>query len=74
VPPAQSEVIVQALEQRGVPHAYIAFAGEGHGFRKSANVKRALEAHVSFLAQIFGFEPADDLEPIEIENLDKAVY
>jgi dipeptidyl aminopeptidase/acylaminoacyl peptidase len=74
VPPAQSEVIVKALEQRGVPHAYIAFAGEGHGFRKAANAKRALEAHVSFLAQIFGFEPADDLEPIEIENLDKAVH
>jgi dipeptidyl aminopeptidase/acylaminoacyl peptidase len=73
VPPAQSEVIVQALEQRGVPHAYIAFAGEGHGFRKAANAKRALESHVSFLAQIFGFEPADDLEPIEIENLDQAV-
>ena len=73
VPPAQAEVIVKALEQRGIPHAYIAFAGEGHGFRKSENVKRALEAHLSFLAQIFGFEPADELEPIEIENLDKAV-
>ena len=73
VPPAQSEVIVKALEQRGIPHAYIAFAGEGHGFRKSENVKRALEAHLSFLAQIFGFEPADELEPIEIESLDKAV-
>jgi dipeptidyl aminopeptidase/acylaminoacyl peptidase len=74
VPPAQSEVIVKALEQRGVPHAYIAFAGEGHGFRKAANAKRALEAHLSFLAQIFGFEPADELEPIEIENLEKAVH
>jgi dipeptidyl aminopeptidase/acylaminoacyl peptidase len=70
VPPAQSEVIVKALEERGVPHAYIAFAGEGHGFRKSENVKRALEAHLSFLAQIFGFEPADEVEPIEIENVD----
>jgi dipeptidyl aminopeptidase/acylaminoacyl peptidase len=73
VPPAQAEVIVTALEERGIPHAYIAFAGEGHGFRKSENVKRALEAHLSFLAQIFRFEPADELEPIEIENLDKAV-
>jgi dipeptidyl aminopeptidase/acylaminoacyl peptidase len=71
VPPAQAEVIVTALEQRGIPHAYIAFAGEGHGFRKSENVKRALEAHLSFLAQIFGFEPADELEPIEIENLER---
>jgi dipeptidyl aminopeptidase/acylaminoacyl peptidase len=70
VPPAQSEVIVDALKQRGIPYAYIAFAGEGHGFRKAENVKRALEAHLSFLAQVFGFEPADELEPIEIENLE----
>jgi dipeptidyl aminopeptidase/acylaminoacyl peptidase len=71
VPPAQAEVIVEALEQRGVPYAYIAFAGEGHGFRKSENAKRALEAHLSFLAQIFGFEPADHFQPIEIENLER---
>ena len=70
VPPAQAEVIVEALEQRGVPHAYIAFAGEGHGFRKAENARRALEAHFSFLAQIFGFEPADDFEPIAIENFE----
>jgi dipeptidyl aminopeptidase/acylaminoacyl peptidase len=63
-------VIVEALEDRGVPHAYIAFAGEGHGFRKSENAKRALEAHLSFLAQIFGFDPADHFQPIEIENLE----
>jgi len=70
VPPAQSEVIVKALEQRGIPHAYIAIAGEGHGFRKAENQKRALAAHASFLAQVFGFDLADEVEPIEIENLD----
>ncbi|MFL5951636.1 MAG: prolyl oligopeptidase family serine peptidase [Gaiellaceae bacterium] len=74
VPPAQSEVIVKALEQRGIPHAYIAFAGEGHGFRKAENQKRALAAHASFLAQVFGFELADDVEPIEIENLDRVAH
>jgi dipeptidyl aminopeptidase/acylaminoacyl peptidase len=71
VPPAQAEVIVEALEQRGVPYAYLAFAGEGHGFRKSENAKRALEVHLSFLAQIFGFEPADEFQPIAIENLER---
>jgi dipeptidyl aminopeptidase/acylaminoacyl peptidase len=70
VPPAQAEVIVEALEERGVPYAYIAFAGEGHGFRKAENAKRALEAHFSFLAQIFGFEPADDFEPVQIANFE----
>jgi dipeptidyl aminopeptidase/acylaminoacyl peptidase len=70
VPPAQSEVIVDALKQRGIPYAYIAFEGEGHGFRQAENVKRANEAHLSFLAQVFGFELADDVEPIEVENLE----
>jgi dipeptidyl aminopeptidase/acylaminoacyl peptidase len=72
VPPPQAEVIVDALRQRGIPYAYIAFEGEGHGFRSAENVKRALGAHLSFLAQVFGFEPADELEPIEIENLPAA--
>jgi dipeptidyl aminopeptidase/acylaminoacyl peptidase len=72
VPPPQAEVIVEALEQRGIPYAYIAFEGEGHGFRKAENIKRALEAHLSFLGHVFGFEPADDIEPIAIENLEPA--
>jgi dipeptidyl aminopeptidase/acylaminoacyl peptidase len=74
VPPAQSEVIVDALKERGVPHAYIAFAGEGHGFRKAENQKRALAAHASFLAQVFGFELADAVEPIEIENVERVAH
>jgi len=74
VPPPQSEVIADALKQRGIPYGYIAFAGEGHGFRKAENVKRSLGAHLSFLAQVFGFEPADELEPIEIENLERVAH
>jgi dipeptidyl aminopeptidase/acylaminoacyl peptidase len=74
VPPAQSEVIVEALERRGIPHAYIAFEGEGHGFRTAESIRRALEAHISFLAQVFGFEPADELVPIRIENLERVAH
>jgi dipeptidyl aminopeptidase/acylaminoacyl peptidase len=70
VPPAQSEVIAAALERRAIPYAYIAFEGEGHGFRKAENIKRATEAHLSFLAQLCGFDLADEIEPIEIENLE----
>ena len=33
VPPAQAEAIVAALAANGIPHAYLAFEGEGHGFR-----------------------------------------
>jgi dipeptidyl aminopeptidase/acylaminoacyl peptidase len=71
VPPSQSEVIVDALKRRGIPYAYIAFEGEGHGFRKAENARRANEAHLSFLAQVSGFELADDFEPIEVENLER---
>ena len=65
-------MIVEALKERGIPYAYIAFEGEGHGFRKAENVKRALASHFSFLSQVFGFEPADELEPLEVEHLEKA--
>jgi dipeptidyl aminopeptidase/acylaminoacyl peptidase len=74
VPPSQSEQIVEALARRGIPHAYIAFEGEGHGFRKAENSRLSLEAHFSFLAQVFGFEPADEIDPIQIENLTKVAH
>ncbi len=69
VPPNQAESMVTALNEKGLPVAYILFDQEGHGFRQAANVKRALEAELSFYAQIFGFEPADPIEPVQIENL-----
>ena len=68
--PAQSEVMVAALKARGIPVAYLAFAGEGHGFRRQETVQRALEAELSFYAQIFGFSPAGDIEPVEIQRAD----
>lgn len=68
VPPNQAELMVSTLEAKGIPHAYVSFEGEGHGFRKAANIVTALEAEYSFFAQIFGFEPADDLPTIEIRR------
>jgi dipeptidyl aminopeptidase/acylaminoacyl peptidase len=69
VPIAQAEEMVAALRQNGVPYAYIAYPGEGHGFRQAANIRRSLEAELSFYAQLFRFEPADEFEPIKVENL-----
>jgi dipeptidyl aminopeptidase/acylaminoacyl peptidase len=66
VPPSQAEEMVAALKQNGVPHAYLAFEGEQHGFRRAGTVIRCLEAELSFYAQVFGFEPADEIEPIEL--------
>ena len=62
--PAQAEMMVEVLERKGIPHAYIAYEGEGHGFRKEANVVRSLEATLSFVGQVFGFEPAGEIEPL----------
>ncbi len=69
VPIAQAEQIVEALRKSRTPHAYLVFDGEGHGFRQAANIRRALEAELSFYAQVFGFELADSVEPIEVEYL-----
>lgn len=71
VPPNQSEMIVDALRARGVPVAYLLFAGEQHGFRKAENIRGALDAELAFYARLFGFDlPADEgIEPVEIENL-----
>jgi dipeptidyl aminopeptidase/acylaminoacyl peptidase len=56
VPPAQSEAIRDALAERGVPHAYVLYEGEGHGFRRSETLVHALETELAFLGQVFGFE------------------
>jgi dipeptidyl aminopeptidase/acylaminoacyl peptidase len=56
VPPAQTEAMVEALARRGVPHAYVAFEGEAHGFRRAENLETALEGERWFYAKILGFE------------------
>lgn len=69
VPPAQSRQMHAALQAKGVPVAYIEFAGEQHGFRQAKNIVRALEAEAWFHARIFGFELADSIEPVQVDNL-----
>ncbi|UCE85332.1 MAG: S9 family peptidase [Deltaproteobacteria bacterium] len=69
VPPDQAQRMVEALRAKGLPVAYLAFEGEQHGFRRAENIRRALDAEFAFYARIFGFEPADPLPELEIENL-----
>jgi dipeptidyl aminopeptidase/acylaminoacyl peptidase len=57
VPPAQSESIAADLAAHGIRHAYIAFEGESHGFRKAETIVASLEAELSFYGQIMGFTP-----------------
>lgn len=69
VPPAQSQRMHAALRARGVPVAYLEFADEQHGFRIAANQVRALRAETAFYARLFGYTPADPVEPLAIDNL-----
>ncbi|WP_284286382.1 alpha/beta hydrolase family protein [Alicyclobacillus fastidiosus] len=69
VPPNQAELMVEALRKKGLPVAYVAFEGEGHGFRIAANIKRSLDGEFYFYSRVFEFDPADDIEPVHIDNL-----
>ncbi|MDQ3548708.1 MAG: prolyl oligopeptidase family serine peptidase [Chloroflexota bacterium] len=69
VPPSQAEALVAALAAKGLPYAYLAYEGEQHGFRRAENIKRSLDAELYFYGRIFGFTPADEIEPVTIENL-----
>jgi dipeptidyl aminopeptidase/acylaminoacyl peptidase len=69
VPPEQSEIMYRAVRDNGLPTAYLAFEGEQHGFRRAETIKRTLEAELYFYGQVFGFELADAVEPVKIDNL-----
>ncbi|GAB3624914.1 S9 family peptidase [Mariniluteicoccus endophyticus] len=69
VPPNQAEEMAAAVRAKGLPVALIMFEGEAHGFRDAASVRRSLEATQAFLGRLFGFEPTDEIDALEIENL-----
>jgi dipeptidyl aminopeptidase/acylaminoacyl peptidase len=69
VPPNQAETMVAALRAKGLPVAYVPFAGEQHGFRRAENIKRALDAELYFYSRVLGFALAEPVEPVPIENL-----
>ncbi|WP_100499920.1 alpha/beta hydrolase family protein [Geodermatophilus chilensis] len=67
VPPEQAEAIVAALREKGVPHAYLLFPGEQHGFRRAENIRAALDGELSFYAQVWGFDlPEEGIVPIHL--------
>ncbi len=68
VPPDQAEKMAEALRTKGLPVAYVPFAGEQHGFRQAEHIKRALDAELYFYSRIFGFNLPDPVEPVEILN------
>lgn len=66
VPPSQSEAVRDALAANGVPHAYLAFEGESHGFRRAETLVRTMEAELAFLGQVFGFQ-TPGVAPLELD-------
>lgn len=69
VPPNQATAMADAVRRKGKPVAIRLFAGEGHGFRASENQRAAHEAELSFYGQVFGFDPADDIPKLPVDNL-----
>jgi dipeptidyl aminopeptidase/acylaminoacyl peptidase len=68
VPPAQSENMFSLLEKNGVPVAYLAFEGEGHGFRKARTIADSLQSELAFYCRILGISPAGSLPEVAIKN------
>jgi dipeptidyl aminopeptidase/acylaminoacyl peptidase len=56
VPPSQAERFRDAMVRKGIPHAYLAYEGEAHGFRKVETIVSSREAELSFYGQVLGFE------------------
>jgi dipeptidyl aminopeptidase/acylaminoacyl peptidase len=69
VPPNQAEMMAEAVRRKGLPVAYVPFAGEQHGFRKAENIIRSLEGELYFYGAVFGFTPVDPIQPLPIDNL-----
>ena len=63
--PNQAEMMVNALKDKGIPVAYIAYEGEQHGFRQAKNIKRTLEAELYFYSTIFNFDCFEKIEPVQ---------
>lgn len=63
--PVQCERFLERITGRGVPHAYLTFEGEGHGFRRDDTMITCLESELALYGQVFGFTPPS-VPPLEL--------
>jgi dipeptidyl aminopeptidase/acylaminoacyl peptidase len=68
-PPNQATTIVEALQSKGIPVAFLSFPDEGHGFRGAETIRRVTDGEYYFYCRIFGIEPLDPPEAVPIRNL-----
>jgi dipeptidyl aminopeptidase/acylaminoacyl peptidase len=59
----------EAVRAKGLPVAYLEFPGEQHGFRQAEHIRRSLDGELYFYSKVFGFDLADLVKPVEIDNL-----
>jgi acetyl esterase/lipase len=64
-------MMADALRAKGQPVAYLTFEGEQHGFRRAESIIRSLEAELAFYGAVFGFNPADTVAPLRIDNAER---
>ncbi len=69
VPPNQSQMMVDALDAKGIPHAYLFYPEEGHGFRDANNIAHALRAEYQFFCRVLSITPADAPLDLDIRHL-----
>ncbi|XP_028398795.1 uncharacterized protein LOC114522328 [Dendronephthya gigantea] len=70
VPPNQSELMFNAIKEKGIACCYVLFEGEQHGFRKSETIISVLQGEFCFFANVFGYKPADFDCKLNIENIE----
>jgi len=70
VPPSQAREMAAAARAKGLPVALVVYEGEGHGFRRADSIAASLNAKLSFLGQVFRFNPAGDVAVLPIHNLE----
>ena len=68
VPPDQARTMYEAVRGRGLPTVLVEFEGEGHGFRRAENIRRALEGELLFYGNVFGFTPANVTTTLDLQN------
>ena len=70
--PKHAQSMYDAVRERGVPTAYVTFAGEGHGLRRADSIARLLDAETYFFSRVSGIQPPAGVESILIDNLEPA--
>ena len=65
VTPDQTQLMVNALQQRGVDVTAKYFSDEGHGFRKLENQISALETELAFYRRVIDSNPSHETRTIE---------